>query len=671
MSREKINEKVWNTWVNLIIEDTIQKENIPFYQYSKFENVKLISENVYKATFKISQTTITLKYVSLNDRFTLDNLINKVKIYRKLEIHNSILKLYGITKQENTNDFMIILEYVNEDSLRKYLKTNFQKLDWNVKLNLSKQIANVLMYLHSKEITHGKLNSKNILVHNGSIKLNIFGMVDCLFESLRFPEISSIQYTDPQCLGIFLKNKSSDIFSLGIIFWEISCDNLPFEMESSANVDLINFVKVKREMAIPGTPSKYKEIYTDCWKTNGNLRPDIFTVVKNLSEIVISNESFEIATSQSQTCNFTDEDISIKLNMQNKEPKIKPGLPSANTSADINAFIKDLFGFFINLREKQFEEMRLIMIENYIREHKKNPVEILYEMIRHPSHHLFTCLIGHFYEYGVGTVTDKQMAFKLYNLAAANEIETSFFNSSPLKKLYNSNKEIGAISLAYMYLDGLGVEKDTKKAFWIFYKFAVKGSTIALNSIAYFYNEGIFVEKNKEKAFKLYLKSAEKGSLTAQTKVRVCYERGEGITKDEAKAFQWTIKSALAGNINAMSNVGCYYCDGIGVGKDEKETFKWFLKSAEKGFSTAQYNLGLCYKYGHGVNIDQMKAFEWFRKAAENDSDSQYRLGECFYEGWGTRKDIIKAVYWLNKAKVKGNTDAEQLLEEIIYSIMH
>ncbi|RHZ64741.1 hypothetical protein Glove_320g194 [Diversispora epigaea] len=484
MSQEKINEKEWDTWDgdNLIIEDTIQKENIPFYQYSEFENVKLINGNVYKAIFKISQKTIALKCVSLNNKFTLDNLINEVKRHRKLEIHDSILKLYGITKQEDTNEYMIILEYANEGSLRQYLKTNFR-------------------------------------------------------------------------------------------------------------------------------------------------------------------------------------------NMQNGEPKIKPGPPFVDVSADINVFIKDLFEFFISLHNKQFEEMRLLMIKNYIREHKKNPVEILYEMI---SHHLFTCLIGYFYEYGIGTVADKQMAFKFYNLAA-NEIETSFSNPSSSRKQYNiSNKEIGTASLAYMYLDGLGVEKDTKKAFQIFYKLAAKGSLLALNPIAYCYDEGIGVEKNEEKAFELYLKSAEKGSLAAQNNVRVCYECGIGITKDEAKGFQWIIKSAVAGNIDAMYNAGCFYNNGIGVDKDEKEAFKWFLKAAEKGFSLSQHYLGKYFKYGYGTNVDQKKAFEWFKKAAENDhADSQYRLGECFYEGCGTQKDIIKAVYWLNKANGNGNTYAEGLLEDIIYSIMY
>ena len=81
MSQEKANEKEWETWMdNLIIEDIFQKENIPFYQYSEFQNVKLITTNIFKATFKISQKTVALKnvYLNDNDKFTLDNLINEV-----------------------------------------------------------------------------------------------------------------------------------------------------------------------------------------------------------------------------------------------------------------------------------------------------------------------------------------------------------------------------------------------------------------------------------------------------------------------------------------------------------------------------------------------------------------------------------------------------------------
>ncbi|RHZ73026.1 hypothetical protein Glove_233g29 [Diversispora epigaea] len=670
MSQGKTNKKEWETWMdNLTIEEIIQKENIPFYKYSKFYNVKLITANIFKATFKISQKTVILKNVYLNDnnKFTLDNLINEIKRHRKLETHDSIIKFYGITKQENTKNHMIILEYVNEGSLRQYLKTNFQKMDWNAKLNFAKQIANGLMFLHSNDVIHGKFNSENILVHNGIIKFNVFGLTKLITDSLSFftNNFGPIQYMDPRYLGLFSKNKNSDIFGLGIILWEISSGDPPFEIEFSSNFNLLNNIsKGKMEIDIPGTPHKYKEIYTDCRNHNENLRPDISQVVKNLSEITISDTNFEFETHQSQPYNDTDFKLE-NLNLQN-EPEIKPDPPFVE---EINGFIKDLFETLIDIRKKQIRNMQQIVIKNYIIEHKRNPVEILSEMIRHPSYYLFASLIGFFYQYGIGTVVDYQMAFKFFNLAANEiiDVSASSFNSSSLRKLYYINKEFSTIFLADMYLYGLGVEKDTEKASQIYNELASKESHIALIILAYCYNNGLGVEKNEEKAFELHSKSAEKGNLVAQSNVGVCYEFGAGITKNEVKGFQCHMKSALAGSIEAMFNVGDSYENGIGVREDKKEAFKWYLKAAEKEHNVSQCKVGNCYKNGYGINIDQVKAFEWYKKAAENgNTKSQYMLGDCFNEGYGTKKDIVKAIYWLNKAKENGNLPANELLEEMI-----
>ncbi|RHZ89389.1 hypothetical protein Glove_15g15 [Diversispora epigaea] len=654
---------------NLIIEDNIQKENIPFYKYSEFQNVKLITANIFKATSKISQKTVALKNVYLNHN-TLDNLINEIKRHRKLEIHDSILKFYGITKQDITN-YMIVLEYVNEGSLRQYLKTNFQKMDWNAKLNLAKQIADVLMLLHSNDIIHRKFNSENILVHNGIIKLNVFGLTKIISDSFNFltNNLGPIQYMDPQYLELFStigKNKSFDIFGLGNILWEISSGNPPFEMESSSNVDLLNNIaRGKREIAMPGTPHKYKEIYTDCWNQNGNPRSDIFQVVKNLSEIIITDSSVEFETPQSQSQPHNVTDVKLENSKtQNEELEIQPDPPFVDVTAEANYFINDLFEIFIDVRKKQVENIRPIMIKNYIREHKKNPVKVLNEMIRHPSYYLFTSVIGFFYQYGIGTVVDYQMALKFFNLAFN---DTSSFNPLSLRKLYNINKEISTISLADMYLDGRGVEQNVKKAFQIYIKLADKGSHIALNTIGYCYRYGLGVEKNDEKGFEINLKCAENGNILAQMNVSACYFNGEGITKDVTKSFQWDTKSALAGSIDAMFNIGYSYEDGKGVNKDEKEAFKWYLKAAEKDHDMSQYVIGDCYKNGYGINVDQVKAFEWYKKAAENGNvNSKYKLGECFYEGYGTKKDIVKAIYWLNKAKENGDISASQSLEMIL-----
>ncbi|RHZ60887.1 hypothetical protein Glove_350g103 [Diversispora epigaea] len=415
-------------------------------------------------------------------------------------------------------------------------------------------------------------------------------------------------------------------------------------------------IKPKREKSKTGIPPpKYKEIFTDCLKYHGNSRPGILEIVNALSEININS----------------DTDINAKNKLEKStEEEIHPSINSiiiTTKTDDYNIiFIKKIFEFFINIFKIQFQEMRPIVIKNYVREHNLNPVKILHKMIRYPSYYWFTSLIGVFYQFGIGTVIDNQIAFKFFNLASNERIYMKNISSNPsLKKFYDINEEIGTMYLAYMYLHGIGVEKDLKKSFQIYSKVTDEGSSIALNRVAYCYDFGFGVEKSEEKAFELYMKSAKKGNIVAQHNVG----EGKGIAKDEVKGFQLHLKSALAGNVNSINNTGCCYYNGIGVNVDKKEAFRWYFNGAKKGDPSSQHNLGLFYKYGHGINQDQVKAFEWRKKAAENDIQSQYIVGKYFYEGRGTRKDIIKAIYWLNKAKENGNINANILLEEVIDQI--
>lgn len=350
----------------------------------------------------------------------------------------------------------------------------------------------------------------------------------------------------------------------------------------------------------------------------------------------------------------------------NEKPKVKPNPHFVEDSAEVEEFIKDLFDFYVDISYNQTFEMRPILIRKFLRERKMNPVKILYKMLRHPFQYSYTSLLGFFYQYGIGTVADSQMAFKFFSYSAQERIENSSY-SDPFsrRKLNDINKEIGAISLADMYLDGLGVEKDAKKAFQIFSKLADEGSHKALNCVAYCYTNGFGVEKNYKNAFELFLKSAERGNFIAQYNVGFCYTEGMGTERDEAKGFEWYTRSALSGSIDATNEIGYCYGTGIGVCEDKKEAFRWYLKGAENGDPIAQNNIGLYYANGYETSVDLMKAFEWYRKAAENDVSGQYVLGKYFYEGYGTKKDIINAVYWLDKAKKGGNTDASELLEEI------
>ncbi|CAG8792367.1 5098_t:CDS:2, partial [Acaulospora morrowiae] len=96
---------------------------------------------------------------------------------------------------------MLVLEHASDGSLQQYLKENSRNMNWNAKLNLARQIAGALKFLHKNNILHGSLNSRNILIHGGIIKISDFGRSKRLKNFLSTLR-GSIRYTDTRHLEI-------------------------------------------------------------------------------------------------------------------------------------------------------------------------------------------------------------------------------------------------------------------------------------------------------------------------------------------------------------------------------------------------------------------------------------------------------------------------------------
>ena len=74
-------------------------------------------------------------------------------------------------------------------------------------------------------------------------------------------------YIDPQCYikNNYKQNEKSDIYSLGVLFWEISSGKPPF-FETENYKIIIDINKGVRETPIENTPSKYQQVYENCWQ---------------------------------------------------------------------------------------------------------------------------------------------------------------------------------------------------------------------------------------------------------------------------------------------------------------------------------------------------------------------------------------------------------------------
>ena len=117
-------------------------------------------------------------------------------------------------------------------------------------------------------------------------------------------------YIDPQCYikNNYKRNDKSDIYGLGVLFWEISSGKPPFSEIPIYKVNL-KIISGIREIPIENTPADYQQLYKNCWKEEPNQRPDVnevFEVLKQLRLQSNNNEHVEIEIPQNSN------DINIK-----------------------------------------------------------------------------------------------------------------------------------------------------------------------------------------------------------------------------------------------------------------------------------------------------------------------------------------------------------------------
>ena len=161
-------------------------------------------------------------------------------LFFQIELHHivtgvttTIVKCYGITKDPKTNNFMMVMEYANNGSLRQHLNNKFNSLNWTQKLWNLHWIAHGLNKIHEKGLIHHDFHCGNIL-NNKSTEYFQSKITDL---GLCKPVNTTSQSNDKQIYGVLpyvapevLKGKeytqASDIYGFGIIAYEV-CTGLP------------------------------------------------------------------------------------------------------------------------------------------------------------------------------------------------------------------------------------------------------------------------------------------------------------------------------------------------------------------------------------------------------------------------------------------------------------
>ncbi|PKC13685.1 kinase-like protein [Rhizophagus irregularis] len=305
-NENEIND--YNNW----LEKSINNENIKYFEYSDFENVRSIGRgtfgSVVRANLKNNNEFYALKSFN-NEEEALFKIIRELELHRIIT-HENILQFYGVTKIEtgiiHMNKYVLVLEYADSGTLDTYLNEHFNKLNWNDKHNLALQLANAVSYLHDYDIIHRDLHANNILVHQKSIKLADFGLSKKTNKksSNTLHIFGVIPYMDPKVFHTedYELNKKSDVYSVGMLLWQISSGCRPFCTEGyNAKLGLA-IIYGQREAPIDGTPDEYSE----CWNYEPEKRPDMREVATILKQLKSSSDDMILKSLKSS--NKKDDD---------------------------------------------------------------------------------------------------------------------------------------------------------------------------------------------------------------------------------------------------------------------------------------------------------------------------------------------------------------------------
>eukprot|EP01087_Luapelamoeba_hula_P014010 TRINITY_DN4045_c1_g1_i2.p1 TRINITY_DN4045_c1_g1~~TRINITY_DN4045_c1_g1_i2.p1 ORF type:complete len:1175 (+),score=133.84 TRINITY_DN4045_c1_g1_i2:590-4114(+) len=233
---------------------------------------------VYKARWKAIDVAVKrFMKQQLSERHLLD-FRAEVAFLSEMHHPNIVLFIGACMRQPN---LCIVTEYVKQGSLKDVLMNKSIKLPWQTRMKIAKGAALGVYYLHSLDpvILHRDLKSSNILIdENWNAKVADFGFARIKQDNATMTRCGSPCWTAPEIIKGEKYTEKADVYSFGIILWEILTRQQPYKGLNFMNVgiDVINGARPK----IPSnTPARYAKLMTRCWHANEARRPSMKKII--------------------------------------------------------------------------------------------------------------------------------------------------------------------------------------------------------------------------------------------------------------------------------------------------------------------------------------------------------------------------------------------------------
>ncbi|XP_046846393.1 mitogen-activated protein kinase kinase kinase 20-like [Xenia sp. Carnegie-2017] len=244
--------------------------------------------SVFKASWKSKEKVVAVKKV-----LRLDNEADVLSLLS----HRNIIQFYGVVN--SSPNYGIVTEYAELGSVYSYCSENKKELQFGQIVKWANDIAKGMNYLHYEapyKIIHRDLKSKNVVISlDMTGKICDFGTSRLATNTTHMSLNGTFPWMAPEVIQSLPVSELCDVFSYGVVLWEMLTREIPFEGMEGVQVALLVVTKQKR-LTIPSTcPSPFSKLMQQCWKTDPKERPS-FKEILPLIENMDCNESLEEET---------------------------------------------------------------------------------------------------------------------------------------------------------------------------------------------------------------------------------------------------------------------------------------------------------------------------------------------------------------------------------------
>lgn len=206
---------------------------------------------VYKAYDNVDDRIVAIKVLKdeySNDAEFVRRFKNESKAIAVLS-HPNIVKVYDVSFGEKVQ--YIVMEYVDGITLKEYIQKQ-HIIAWNDAVFFTTQILRALQHAHDKGIVHRDIKPQNIiLLPSGNIKVTDFGIARFSrteTRTLTENAIGSVHYISPEQAKGEFTDERADIYSVGVVLYEMLSGNVPFDADSAVSVALMQLQKEPKKL---------------------------------------------------------------------------------------------------------------------------------------------------------------------------------------------------------------------------------------------------------------------------------------------------------------------------------------------------------------------------------------------------------------------------------------